>query len=281
MKKLLKKTILLAVLTVVVVTISQSAMNLPTDVAYYAISKASEPNNCSDVILGDSVCNQIWNQKENLGELCTLSSNQAITPCGSYLLLHTYLDAHPSTKTVYYAVRPQSLANDMWTNFTYQYFVLPFYNDENLPLIEDETKELLYEKFGKPFVTNQYLKMILSHNQRLQDIYLARVQTGDNDVTNRLSRTAAIYLRKMQALCEERGVKFVVRPLPLADTPENQDWNLFRQDIADYGFEDLLKNFIDDVDYYPLDWFVDGVHFTPDILAEHLETFRSRVLRDY
>ena len=280
MKKLLKKTVCLVVLSAIIVLLVQSAMNIPADDAYYVIAKAEEPNQCSEMILGDSVCNQIWNQKENIGSLCTLGSNQAITPCGSYLLLHAYLEAHPNTKTVYYAVRPQTLANDMWTNFTYQYFVLPFYKGENIPLIEEETKELLFQKFGKTFVTNDFLKMILSHNQRLQDIYLSRVQSGDNAVLNRLSATAVIYLRKMQDLCEERGVKFVVRPLPLEDIPENQDWEMFRQDIIDNGFEMLLQDFVDDIDYYPTDWFSDGVHFTDNKLKENLDTFRSRVIGD-
>lgn len=282
MGKLLKKILLLAVLTVAalggyfgILTLAEPGTAPTASEVFYAIDKAAVPNDCTAVLLGDSVCNQLWDQHENIGGVCTLGCNQAITPCGTYLLLKAYLDAHPDTDTAYYLIRPQTLANDIWTNYSYQYFVLPFCTEENMALLEDETTALLYEKFGRLFVENKFVKTVLLNNLPLRDAYLSQVQTGDNAVTNRLSRTSVLYLRKMMALCQEKGVSLVVRPLPLADTEENHRWDAFREDILEQGLEELLGTFLEELAYYPEAWFSDGIHFTEEMLQAHQEELRA------
>ena len=282
MGKLLKNIVLLAVLTTAslgvyfgILTLFEPATTPTAEEVFYAIEKAEVSNDCTAVLLGDSVCNQLWDQHENIKGVCTLGCNQAITPCGTYLLLKEYLDAHPDTDTAYYLIRPQTLANDIWTNFSYQYFVLPFCNEENMALLEDETKTLLYDKFGRFFVENQFIKTVFLNNLPLRDAYLSHIQTGDHAVTNRLSRTSVLYLRKMQALCEEKGVSLVVRPLPVADSEVNRDWEAFEEDISQNGLEDLLGTFVEEIAYYPEDWFSDGVHFTEEILKAHQEELRA------
>lgn len=246
---------------------------------FYSIDKTKIHNDCTIVYMGDSVCNQLWSQKMDEGNICHIGCNQAITPAGSYLLLNEYLKNNPQTKEVYYLVRPQTLANDMWLDFTYQYFIIPFCNNENIALLEQETVNQLYDKFGKIFVSNSFIKTILLNNNLLMQKFLDHIQKQEEiKDTHRISRTAIIYLVKMRDLCEEKGVHFYIKANPLADVVDNYGWDEFEEDIINYGLEDILSEFIESIPYYPPEWFSDGSHFKDDILKKYGDDIRKSVL---
>ena len=95
--------------------------------------------------------------------------------------------------------------------------------------------------------------------------------------THRISKTAAIYLAKMRSLCDEYDAKLFVKSLPLSDIEDNYGWEEYKQDIIDYGFQDLLWDFVENISYYPKDCFFDGVHFTENVLEEHGDDIRAAV----
>ena len=94
----------------------------------------------------------------------------------------------------------------------------------------------------------------------------------------RISKTAVVYLSKMEDLCKEYGVNLYVKSVPLSDCDSNYGYTEYEQDIMDYGFVDLMGDFIQNIPYYPETWFVDGVHFSDDILAEYGDEIREVVL---
>lgn len=248
--------------------------------AFYAREKAQKMNDCTIVYLGDSVCKQLWDEyDEDEDGICHIGCNQAITPAGSYLLLREYLENNPQTEQAYYIVRPQTLANDIGLQFSYQYFVIPFLDEDNFELLEEETQEIIYSKFGKKFVRSKLIKTLLLNNNALMQKYLNYVQSQSETInTHRMSRTTVVYLKKMRELCKQNNVELIVRACPLSDAKDNQDWDDFENDITIYGFEDLLGGFIEDITYYPEDWFRDGTHFTKEILQEYGESIRKSVL---
>jgi hypothetical protein len=230
--------------------------------------------------MGDSVCNQLWSEfDEDVDGTCHIGCNQAITPAGSYLLLREYLENNPQTKEVYYLVRPQTLANDIWLNYSYQYFVIPFCDKDNWSILEEDTQNEIYRKFGKIFVDNEFIKLTLLNNNALMKKYLDYVQRQfEEEENHRISKTTVVYLAKIRDLCEEYDVNLYIKSNPLSDIEENYGWEEYQQDIIDYGFEDLLGDFIKDIPYYPETWFRDGVHFTDDILEEYGDEIRNNVL---
>ena len=251
-----------------------------TDLAYdafYVIEKAGHNSGRSAVILGDSVCKQLWPQETDSPNLAHLSSTAGISPAGNYLLLEKYVKHNPQTKYAYYAMNPGSLGADL--TYAYQYFVIPFVNDETIKLLDDDTTQMLYDTFGKLFVRNKYVKTFLLNNNLFMKQYLNHIK-GRSEATepHRLSRTAIISLTKMRELCRERNIKLSVIPLPIADKPENYGWDKFAQDVKDNGLDDILGDFVNKIRYYPEDWYRDGVHFKPKILNEHLEELRALVI---
>ena len=61
---------------------------------------------------------------------------------------------------------------------------------------------------------------------------------------------------------------------PLPDTEDNHDWAEFEQQIADNGLSDLLGDYIEGIDYYPVSAFGDEAHFT----QEYLEAERDGII---
>ena len=104
----------------------------------YVINKAEEKSKFDALCLGDSVCRQFFSPYMKERYFCHLASIEAITPCGQYLLLYRYLENNPQTKTVYLYCRPSSFSNEFRTDYTYQYFICPFF-DDNRELIDTTT----------------------------------------------------------------------------------------------------------------------------------------------
>jgi hypothetical protein len=287
MKKFAIKLLLLcilsgiSILSINAIQISKSTKtNGLAGEVFLARSKSQTTNDCTVVYMGDSVCNQLWSEfDEDVDGICHIGCNQAITPAGSYLLLREYLENNPQTKEVYYIIRPQTLANDIWLNYSYQYFVIPFCDNDNWALLEEDTQNEIYNKFGKIFVDNEFIKLTLLDNNALMKKYLDYVQKQvEEKETHRISKTTVIYLAKIRDLCKEYNVTLYIKPNPLSDVENNYGWDEYQQDILNYGFEDLLGDFIENIPYYPETWFSDGTHFTADILEEYGDEIRENVL---
>ena len=248
---------------------------------FYVIEKAGHNSGKQAVILGDSVCYQLWPQNKDSANISHLGCNQAITPAGTYILLKKYLANNPQTQEVYYIIRPQSLGNDMNLNFTYQYFIVPFINDENEILIDDETRQKLYDKFRKFFVENNFIKSFLLSNNFFMDKYIEYVKRNtEQKFFHRLSRTAVIYLPKIRRLCMENNIKLKILPIPVADISENHGWDKFDADVKEYGFGDILGGFTEKILYCPEEWYRDNVHFRQEVLERSGDELRQSVMSE-
>ena len=247
---------------------------------FYCIEKAEYTSGLPAVILGDSVCNQLWPQKEDSENITHLGCNQAISAAGTYLLLKNYLEHNPQTKAVFYIVRPASLGNDLYLNYTYQYFVIPFMNGDNVNFLDDETTEKIYNNYGKIFVENGYIKNFLLNNNFFMKLYVDYVRTHKEETTyfHQISRTSVIYLNKLRKLCSEHNVILRVIPCPLSDISQNHGWENFSRDIQAYGFSDIFGDFVQRIHYYPEEWFRDTSHFKQEILEEYGDGMRAKVM---
>lgn len=187
---------------------------------------------------------------------------------GNYILLSRYLENNPQTEEVYYIVRPQSLANPLWFNFSFQYFIVPFYNDTYKQYIDDDTRKYIEDRFGKLYATNDIVKSFIENNAYYMDVYLNNVLEQQLEVRDEkhLSDLTIKYLPKIKELCDSHGVKLKVMAAPLPDTEDNRDWAEFEQQIVDNGLSDLLGDYIDGIDYYPEEAFGDEAHFTEGYL---------------
>ena len=294
MRKFLVKTLMMVIVSALSLAAGYYALFLlrgarADPVVPYVIAKAGNFSGKPSVIFGDSVCAQFWPARNDSPNICHLSSNQAITTAGNYLLLKKYLEHNQQTKNVYYLIKPQSLCNDMDLYLTYQYFVIPFFNDDWKKFIDDETKQDVYSKFGKFFCESDYIKCVLSYNKLLKEKYLSCILCASGLIVDNsagyyiqkrsLSRTAIIYLKKMNELCTEYGAIFHVLPLPLRNKADSYGWDKFADDVKLNGLENIIGSFVQNINYYPDSWFSDGVHFKKEILDAHSDDIRASVMK--
>lgn len=245
---------------------------------YYALDLAEKKTEYTKVIIGDSVARLIFapDYQEETDTTCYLATNQAITVLGNYILLSRYLENNPQTEEVYYIVRPQSLANPLWFNFSFQYFIVPFYNDTYKQYIDDDTRKYIEDRFGKLYATNDIVKSFIENNAYYMDVYLNNVLEQQLEVRDEkhLSDLTIKYLPKIKELCDSHGVKLKVLAAPLPDTQDNHEWADFEKQIEDNGLTGLLGDYIDGIDYYPESAFGDEAHFT----QEYLDSERENII---
>lgn len=240
---------------------------------YYALDLAEQKNDYTKVIIGDSVARLIFapDYQSETEEVCYLATNQAITVLGNYILLGRYLENNPQTEEVIYIARPQSLANPLWYNFSFQYFIVPFYNDTYKKYIDEDTRSYIENRFGKMYAANDIVKSFVENNPYYLDVYLNNVLEQQLEVRDEkhLSELSIKYLPLMKELCESYGVSFTVLAAPLPDTEENHEWSEFATQIEESGLADILGNYLDGIEYYEESCFSDEAHFTEEYLKEN------------
>lgn len=249
---------------------------------YYALDLAEERNEYTGVIIGDSVARLIFapSYQEETSETCYLATNQAITVLGNYILLSRYLENNPQTEEVIYIVRPQSLANPLWYNFSFQYFVVPFYNETYKGYIDEDTRSYIEERFGKIYATNDIIKSFIVNSSYYMDVYLNNILEQQLEVRDEkhLSALSIKYLPMMKSLCEQYGATFTVLAAPLPDTEENHDWTEFGRQIEENGLTDILGSYLQGIEYYDESCFSDEAHFTEEFLSKNRPEIVDRLL---
>lgn len=289
MKKLIKKTFFLSVSVLaicilyvgIIIILGDTNTNYLEQMVYDAIDKSNTENTNDSLMLGDSVANNLWNVYEDSDDICHLATNQAITPYGNYFLLRNYLEHNKNVKKVYYIVTPQSLMNDMDKMLSYSYFIAPFCNEDNMKLIDPETQEKIYSKFGRIFVKNDLAKKIIASNSAALSMYIRYINRNyEDDSGNHISGSSVQALKKMDDLCSSCEVEFIVKAAPLSENVDRDMLQEFQKSIESSELQNLMGNYIDDIDYYPAEWFSDATHFRQEILLEYGDEIRNKVLDD-
>lgn len=284
MKKIIQKTVLLFVLVSVVVT-GVFAFLIFADIhpnkllgyeVYDALEEVERTNSYETVLLGDSVSRQLC-PPERQGEcsrICYLSTNQAVTIVGNYILLCRYLENNPQTKQVIYMVQPVGLANNMRVDYSYQYFVLPFYQKPYLDYMDESTRESVKEKFGDMFVSNPVIRYVLRNSSVCLEEYLGRIHDDETEIVPEMT---FCYLGKMQELCDQYGADFILVSSPLNEGFD-YDTERFMETVmqAEEGkWCGLFERYRASMCFYPKECFADDVHFRSDYLETHKEELFS------
>lgn len=239
--------------------------NQPLHEILPVIEKVSLNPEKTKLIIGDSVCFRLFNNyaKENKA-YCIAGTNRGIGISGQYILAEIFLETHPDATDIYLVVTTQTMISPYETLYGYQYAVQPFLETDNLNRLDDITLAQMQYAYGS-FVTNKEAVGFIDSSPILKKAYL-----------NMLNRYHAIYVQaevpemvehyivKMDELCKENGVTLHLIPAPAADSPERREIDAaigetYMQTAAYALFPDYFDNLL----YYPLSYFSDGVH--PDL----------------
>ena len=103
---------------------------LPGREIYQAIGKSQRKTNIKKLIIGDSTGNQFFNVFTDEDSIYSLACNQVIGMCGHYFLLDDFLKNGNRPEHVYMIFNVFSFSNNLDQNYTFHYFLKPFYKKE-------------------------------------------------------------------------------------------------------------------------------------------------------
>ena len=253
--------------------------NGPDEIGPY-IDKAREPNSFTKLILGDSVCHQMFTDLQNYNDdICILGSNAAITMAGQYILMHEFLGNHPDATDVWLIITPPSLSSFFDTYCGYGYVVMPNAEKQTLDILDKETIEQLESVYGKPFL-NRQLVYFLDRSAPARKVYLnSLLKDGEGYGYSPMSPISVQYINKMQQLCRDHNVIFHFLPAPVREERRDLTQNVLVE-FNDNRFNIPFPDFENSIDYYPDDQFRDGIHFGGEYANQKSYNEKIRKLAD-
>lgn len=120
---------------------------------HHAISKSKQVNKFKKVLIGDSVGQQLFPNKNSYDDLNSLTTNQAIGMVGQYILINNYIKAGNQIDTLNDFFNPLTFTDNLDQVFTYHYFLKPFETKENAALfsanVNEQIDKIPYHQFNK------------------------------------------------------------------------------------------------------------------------------------
>lgn len=238
--------------------------NTVTDEIKDYIYRAREQDGSTKLIIGDSVCRQMFiGLQEYNDDFTIIGSNGAITVAGQYLLAKEYLDNHPNATDIFLILLPESFERTYDTTWGYQYAVMPFVATDTLKNLDQNTLDIIASTYGELSLNPYFVDSMYSSgvNKKLYLNFLRKSSSGyklSNDF-----ELADQYVCKIDELCRERNVSFHLYPCPMSETRKEyiEDLDASFKESKIYS---LNPAFLDMAYYFPAEQAADGAHFSGD-----------------
>ena len=226
------------------------------------IEKAQTKDESSKLIVGDSVCNSLFGELQELNpDYKILCCNKGITMAGQYILTKEYLDCHENVTDVYLIVISNSLITGFDTEFGYQYAVIPFVRTGTIGDLEERTVREMKSLYFAPFLKEAVIEYVEA-SPLIKKLYLnAEKELRPTVLQLSFPDVTVEYIQKMYELCKERNVKMHFMAPPLAETDERRKVEaVLREEYEKSPLYELFPNYYDSYVYYPAELFPDGIH---------------------
>lgn len=257
------------------------SMNVGSDEIIPYIEQVQTKDNTTTLILGDSVCRQMFKGLQQYNEdICIAGSNATVTMAGQYILAEEYIRNHPNATNIYLMVHPTSLCGTFSTTFGYQYTVMPFVETNTLRLLNDNTIENMKSVYGDFFMKPQIVQLIEKSaiNRKLYLNVLKKYKTGYEQKTT--FEIADQYIRQIYELCEKNNIGFHLYACPVAES-KYQIVKELQDDYDNTWMKTQFPNYFDNILFFPDEQSADGTHFSGEYESQtHYNEKISKILAD-
>lgn len=255
--------------------------NVGTDEINPCLEAAMANDGTTRLILGDSVCHQMFGGLSELNSDFTIAgTNGSVTMAGQYILAKEYLDNHPDATDVFLILEPEALPRTFDTSSAYQYAVMPFVESGTLDDLDPDTIKIIESVYGRPFL-NPTVVDLIDRSPLNRKIYLNILQdTGDGYELKNQMELADRYICKINDLCVSKGVTFHLMASPVSEILKDYVAELSAEYNASKVYE-INPHFLDDIYYYPAEQSADGRHFSGDYANQaHFNSLIEQVYGD-
>lgn len=205
-------------------------------------TKSKQSHNALRLIIGDSVCDQLYPGNLDNNNICSLASNQGVTLAGYYMLIHNYLQKnHP--KEIYLLVHPFTLQNNL-SKVSYNYFLKPFYNQEYKYLINN----ILQNEIEK--IPNYWMcQLPIFFSSSYTPIY----ETSKIFPISNISKT---YVDSISNICRKNNISFHLIISPVSNTYK-KEIHLMTKKLQEEPYASAFAK----IKFMPDSLFIDHTHF--------------------
>lgn len=233
--------------------------NIGTEI-FLAVEKSEQTSNMriTKLYLGDSVDEQLLNTKPIGKNELKLSTNQAITMVGQFILLHNVTENKNKIDTLELRIHPFGLGNNLNNPLTYNYFLKPFYKEKyksqmsNSVITQVEKIPFYYLSQYRPVLTSMWSPNY-APEEKLEPI----------------SKINLDYLYRIKKICDSHKIKLIIRAVPI-----NEVHRLKINEFIDFVNNKkiaLLYDYTKTITYLPNNYFIpDQIHLKTEYLSHNL-----------
>lgn len=204
--------------------------------------KSKQQHIAPRLIIGDSVCDQLYSGNLDNSALCSLASNQGVTIAGYYMLIYNYLQKN-KPKEIYLLVHPSTLQNNL-SKVSYNYFLKPFYNKEYKHLIN----ETLHKEIKQ--IPNYWMcQLPIFFSTSYTPIY-------ETSKTNPISNISKAYIDSISNICNKNNIKFQLVIPPVSDIYK-KEFSLIKEKLHEEPYTSAFSK----IEFIPDSLFIDHTHF--------------------
>ncbi len=229
------------------------------------IEKVSVDNGEDTLIIGDSVCRQLFIELSDINDTtCIAPAIAPFTICGQYVLAKLFIENHPNASDIYLLLAPTNIHNnDFDINYSYQYLVMPLVETDKLDYLDNSTIERIEELFGR-YSTDKKFVYAVDKSGLNRKLYLNYIETQSNRKPSDGKSIPIFfeYFPKIEKLCEENNVTLHFLSCPISDSEtrtetSNNGLELLRSSELNKWYNDYKAS----VKIYPQEMFSDDTHF--------------------
>jgi hypothetical protein len=217
-------------------------INIVNSGVFQMICKSKEKHNAKILVIGDSVCDQLYDCSTDNNSICSLASNQGVTIAGYYFLINNYLKVNTPQKVIL-LIHPNTLQNDL-NSIGYNYFMKPFYTSEYKNKFNKHLIERVHE------TPNWWLCQVPGIKTTS---YTPNYQVQPSFP---ISITAESYIDSIKTFCNIQKVKFELHINPLSETMRPHV-----NEMIDKTDNKIIKSALLECTFFPDSLFIDKVHF--------------------
>lgn len=222
---------------------------------YLSLKKSKIKKKVKKLLIGDSVGNQLYDNKVYNDSIFSLTCNQAISMVGQYILLSNFIETNKENapKEVILLITPNSFLNNLNQDLSYHYFLKPFYYQEN----EKYFDTLCNTQIKKiPYYFSSTIPFIRSSNWSPDFV---EIKDSSYKV---ISPVSVDYIGKIKALCLSNNIKFTIAPTPVRYSRYKiiEEYSQTSEVTPGYLTYDL-KNYFNNIVFMPDGLFKDNSHF--------------------
>ena len=244
-----------------------------------SVRDAMTPDGSTRLIVGDSVCRQIFVGLRDINpDFCIIGTNAAITMGGQYIMIKEYLDAHPEAEEVYLMVIPAAFQYAYNGALGYNNGVVPYVLTDTLHDLDEDTINTLRKTFGSFAINPKTIGLIRNSglNKKIYFDLLNKYAIAYKD--DGIYDVSKMYIGKIAELCRERGVEFYMYPCPATDVTQSTCagiWDTLKGSVI----YEANPEYLDMMYFFDEEMTVDGVHFYGDYANQ--ETYNEFIRTMY